>query len=147
MIKNENILSKLLLIFAVIFAIVFVYLYTLFDKVEPYYILLALFTLVNIVTLAYKQSKNYKKKNNIKNLIKREGQWLVCQSTSVSSPSIIAIDKIGEITISSNYLSFIEIGNGQGYDFQIKSKANIIMSHLNELLQGDELKGIKVVLV
>ncbi|PAJ75327.1 hypothetical protein CJF42_05640 [Pseudoalteromonas sp. NBT06-2] len=147
MIKNENILSKLLIITAVILLLVFGYLYSLLDEIEVQYTIMAIFTLINIITLAYKQSSIYKKKNNIKNLIKREGEWLVCQSSGINSPSIIVIDKIGEIRISMNYLSFIEIGHGQGYGFEVKAHANVIMTHLSGLLKPEEIKEMKLDIV
>jgi len=147
MIKNENTLSKLLIIIAVILTSIFGYLYFLYGEIQAQYTVMVIFTLINIITLAFKQSSIYKKKNHIKNLIKREGQWLVCQSSSMSSPSIIVIDKIGEITISTNYLSFIEVGNGQGYDFEVKAQSNVIMTHLYELLKADEIKEMKLVVI
>lgn len=145
MIKNENTLSKFLIFLAVIFTITFAYFYSVLDKIEFQYTLMSIFTLINLITLAVKSSNTYKKKNSIKNLIRREDQLLFCQSTSMSPTSILLIDKIGEITVSNNYLSFIEVGNGQGYDFQVIAKSNVIMTHLYEILKQDELKGIKLV--
>jgi len=147
MIKNENTLSKLLICIAIIFTLLFGYSYFFTDQLEIYHGGFLILFLVNILTLAYKQSNIFNKKNDIKNLIRREGSWLVCQSTSISSPSIIVIDKIGEITISKNYLSFIEVGNGQGYDFEVKGRANDITTHLYELLNPDEINEMKLVIV
>lgn len=145
MIKNENTLSKFLIFLAVIFGITFAYFYSVLDDIELQYILMSIFTLANLITLAFRTSNTYKKKNDIKNLIRREEQLLFCQSTSMSPASILLIDKIGEITVSNNYLSFIEVGNGQGYDFQVKGRAHDIMTHLYSILKPQEIKSIKLV--
>ncbi|MBU2970837.1 hypothetical protein KO527_15905 [Pseudoalteromonas sp. C2R02] len=63
----------------------------------------------------------------------------------MSPASILLIDKIGEITVSNNYLSFIEVGNGQGYDFQVKGRSHDIMNHLYSILKPQEIKSIKLV--
>jgi len=54
---------------------------------------------------------------------------------------ILELSRISQLKVADNYLAVILDGNGQGYDFQIKGKAEAITERLNEILPKALLKN------
>ena len=53
----------------------------------------------------------------------------------------LELSRITQLKVADNYLAVILDGNGQGYDFQIKGKAEAITERLNEILPKALLKN------
>ena len=53
----------------------------------------------------------------------------------------LELSRITQLKVADNYLAVILDGNGQGYDFQIKGKAEVIIERLNEILPKALLKN------
>ncbi|MCQ8880240.1 hypothetical protein NQS96_00325 [Pseudoalteromonas shioyasakiensis] len=53
----------------------------------------------------------------------------------------LELSRITQLKVADNYLAVILDGNGQGFDFQIKGKAQAITERLNEILPKALLKN------
>ncbi|WP_419148154.1 hypothetical protein [Pseudoalteromonas 'SMAR'] len=58
----------------------------------------------------------------VEQAIKREGDELVLQYPGKTGKRI-AIDKIGQISVADDYISIIEVNNGNGYDIHCRNSA------------------------
>ncbi|GGF02121.1 hypothetical protein [Pseudoalteromonas gelatinilytica] len=102
------------------------------------------FTLaIACVVQAYYSTEKFVAKAALSNTITATDTSLTVKQVyyQCEKEEIVELSRISQLKVADNYLAVILDGNGQGYDFQIKGKAEAIIERLNEVLPKALLKN------
>ena len=91
---------------------------------------------------AYRSTEKFAAKTALsKTLTATDTSLTVKQVYYGDKEETLELSRITQLKVADNYLAVILDGNGQGYDFQIKGKAEAITKRLNEILPKALLKN------
>ena len=91
---------------------------------------------------AYRSTEKFAAKSALsKTLTATDTSLTVKQVYYGEQVKTVELSRITQLKVADNYLAVILDGNGQGYDFQIKGKAEAITERLNEILPKALLKN------
>ena len=91
---------------------------------------------------AYRSTEKFAAKSALsKTLTATDTSLTVKQVYYGEQEKTLELSRITQLKVADNYLAVILDNNGQGYDFQIKGKAEAITERLNEILPKALLKN------
>lgn len=91
---------------------------------------------------AYRSTEKFAAKTALsKTLTTTDTSLTVKQVYYGEQEKTLELSRITQLKVADNYLAVILDNNGQGYDFQIKGKAEAITERLNEILPKALLKN------
>ena len=97
---------------------------------------------IGFMVQAYRSTEKFAAKTALsKTLTTTDTSLTVKQVYYGDKEETLELSRITQLKVADNYLAVILDGNGQGYDFQIKGKAEAIIERLNEILPKALLKN------
>ncbi|MCZ4253007.1 hypothetical protein [Pseudoalteromonas shioyasakiensis] len=97
---------------------------------------------IGFMVQAYRSTEKFAAKSALsKTLTTTDTSLTVKQVYYGDKEETLELSRITQLKVADNYLAVILDGNGQGYDFQIKGKAEAITKRLNEILPKALLKN------
>lgn len=97
---------------------------------------------IGFMVQAYRSTEKFAAKSALsKTLTATDTSLTVKQVYYGDKEETLELSRITQLKVANNYLAVILDGNGQGYDFQIKGKAEAITKRLNEILPKALLKN------
>ena len=97
---------------------------------------------IGFMVQAYRSTEKFAAKSALsKTLTVTDTSLTVKQVYYGDKEETIELSRITQLKVADNYLAVILDGNGQGYDFQIKGKAEAIIERLIEVLPKALLKN------
>jgi hypothetical protein len=97
---------------------------------------------IGFMVQAYRSTEKFAAKTALsKTLTTTDTSLTVNQVYYGDKEETLELSRITQLKVADNYLAVILDGNGQGYDFQIKGKADAIIKRLNEILPKELLKN------
>ena len=97
---------------------------------------------IGFMVQAYRSTEKFAAKTAlIKTLTTTDTSLTVKQVYYGDKEETLELSRITQLKVADNYLAVILDGNGQGYDFQIKGKAEAIIERLIEVLPKALLKN------